>query len=250
MSRSMLRTASIGPYALRRLRMRMAGSGDPSPAVVVGRATGAVTVVSAALIFFHQSDNFRHQYQIKNDQSKFENESSSSRVLRPRVPVSQDFAVSGHPRFGGAGRIRNQQFDPHNLFDAVIAKVRILWRERSFRIDPRDDCFDRMPGIRIDVNTRRLAQLDAPNVAFGHKSPQIDSTEVKHSHDRCAGRNYFAGLRSSGRNRAVKRRDDSQIVPVCRSFFLWRARTISIGLSRIDVRLGLRNLSLYRSRLR
>src|SRR5216684_3561600 len=112
-----------------------------------------------------------------------ENDSSSAGVPWPQGAFNQDLPIRRHPRFRVACWILDQKFDPYDLLDAVVSKVSILWRERSFRIDARDYGVDRTPGIRIEIDTRRLAQLNAGNVSFRNKAAQINLTEIEHRND-------------------------------------------------------------------
>src|SRR5437870_3382374 len=179
-----------------------------------------------------------------------ENNLSSSGVLWPCVAFDQDLAVRRHARFRVAGWISDYKFDPDDLLHAVVAKVSILWSKRSFRVDARDHGVDRTFRIRIEVDTRCLAQLNASNVTLGNKAAQIDLTEIEHRNDRSSGRHNLAGFSRARRNRAVERRDDSKINAIGLRLFDLRIRTFCISLRRGYIGLRLRNLLLSRGGLR
>src|ERR1041385_4082882 len=102
-----------------------------------------------------------------NLKCQISNDSTSARVLWPRGAFDQNLAVRRHARLSRAARNLDRELYTDDLLHALIAKVGILRRERSFRIDARNVCLDCDLWIRIEIDMRRLIQLHASDVAFG-----------------------------------------------------------------------------------
>src|SRR5262249_55315049 len=127
-----------------------------------------------------------------------------SRRRYPLTAFDQHFAVGGHARFGEALRIGELQLDTNDLFDAGVAEVRVFGRERSLRINARDNSVERLFRIRVQVDARGLPCSHATDLAFGNKGAQVDLPWIQNGHDGGALRDDLARFGAARSDGAVK----------------------------------------------
>src|SRR5262249_36675852 len=160
----------------------------------------------------------------------------------PFVAFDQHLAVSGHARFGEALRTNEPQLHADYLFDAVIAVISVFRSERRLRINARDDGFERLLRIRVEINAGRLPGAHASDLTFGNEGSQVDLGQVDYRHNRRTGRDDFTRFGGAGRDRAVKWSDDLQIAAIGHRLLQLRAGATGLGLSGLEVGLRLSDL--------
>src|SRR5215472_16674000 len=99
--------------------------------------------------------------------------SSPAGVPGPAATFNENLAIGGHTGFGSTVWLRDQQFNAHDLLDALIAKVSVFRSKRTFRIDTRNSCVDWSLRAGVKVDARGLAQLYSPDISFWHETAQI-----------------------------------------------------------------------------
>ncbi len=139
-------------------------------------------------------------------------------------------------------RISELHLHADHLFDPVIAVVSVFRRKRSLWINARDDGFERLFRIRVEINPGRLTGAHTSDLAFWNKGPQINVAQVDYSHYRSSRRDDFTGFGGASRDRAVERGDDLQIAAIGLCLLQLRAGAAGFGLGRLHVGLRLSDL--------
>ena len=88
------------------------------------------------------------------------------------------------------------------------------------------DRLDRVVRIRVEIDARRLSDLDRADPAFRHEPAQVDPAQIDERDDRGAGAHHFSRLRRARDDRAVERRADRQIGAVGLRLGQLRARLL------------------------
>ena len=145
--------------------------------------------------------------------------------------ADQDLAVGRHAGLREADGALELQLDADDLLDAIVAEVGVLRRERRLRIDARDRRVDRLVRTRVDVDARRLSDLDRADAGppartrAGTRCPRSTSVTIA-----VPGPTTSPGSADARDDRAVERRADRQVGTV--RLRLGQLRTRLLGLCR------------------